>query len=35
MDDVFEAMDQNQLDEDVKKDVLSVLYSLKSEIIRV
>ena len=35
VDDVFEAMDKNQLDDDVKKDVLSILYSLKSEIIRV
>lgn len=35
LDDIFEAMDKNQLDEDVKKDVLSILYSVKSEIIRV
>lgn len=35
VDDILGAMDKNQLDDDVKKDVLSILYSLKSEIIRV
>lgn len=35
VDDILEAMDKNRLEDDVKKDVLSILYSLKSEIIRV
>ena len=35
VDDIFEAMDKNQLDDDVKKDVLYILYSLKNEVIRV
>jgi hemoglobin len=35
LDDIFEAMDKNQLDNDVKKEVLSILYSVKSEVIRV
>ncbi len=35
VDDILGAMDKNQLAEDVKKDVLSILYSLKNEIIRV
>ncbi len=35
VDDILEAMDKNQLVDDVKTDVLSILYSLKSEIIRV
>ena len=35
VDDIFLAMDKNDLGDDVKKDVLAVLYSLKSEIIRV
>ena len=35
VDDILEAMDKNQLVDDVKKDVLTILYSLKSEIIRV
>jgi hemoglobin len=35
VDDIFFAMDKNNLDDDVKKDVLAVLYSLKSDIIRV
>ena len=35
VDDILKAMDKNQLGDDVKKDVLFILYSLKSEIIRV
>jgi hemoglobin len=35
VDDIFLAMDKNNLDDDVKKDVLAILYSLKSQIIRV
>jgi len=35
VDDVFRAMDKNKIGEDVKKDVLAILYSLKGEIIRV
>ena len=35
VDDILGAMDKNQFGDDVKKDVLSILYSLKSEIIRV
>ncbi len=33
MDDIMKALDQNQIDEDSKKDVLSVLWSLKDMII--
>jgi len=35
VDDILGAMDKNHLDDDVKKDVLFILYSLKGEIIRV
>ena len=35
MDDIVGAMDKNSLGEDVKKDVIAILYSLKGEIIRV
>jgi hemoglobin len=35
VDDILEAMDNHQLVDDVKTGVLSILYSLKSEIIRV
>jgi len=35
MDDIVGAMDKNGLDEDTKKDVIAILYSLKGEIIRV
>ena len=35
VDDILEAMDKNQLGEDVKKDVLYILYSLKRDIVRV
>ena len=35
MDDIFGAMNKNGIDEDSKKDVLAILYSLKGEIIRV
>lgn len=35
VDDILGAMDKNQLGEDERKDVLSILYSLKGEIIRV
>jgi len=35
MDDIVGAMDKNGLDEDAKKDVIAILYSLKGEIIRV
>lgn len=35
VDDIFHAMDKNQLDAEVQKEVLAVLYSLKDEIIRV
>jgi len=35
MDDIMAAMDKNGIGEDEKKDVLAILYSLKSEIIRV
>ena len=35
VDDVLGAMDKNALGEDVKKDVLAILYSLKDDIIRV
>jgi len=35
MDDVVGAMNKNGIEEDAKKDVLAILYSLKSEIIRV
>lgn len=33
MDDIMKALDQNQIDEDSKKEVLSVLWSLKDTII--
>jgi len=35
VDDILGAMDKNNVDEDEKKDVLAILYSLKGEIIRV
>lgn len=35
VDDLLGAMDKNKLGDDVKNDVLSVLYSLKGEIIRI
>lgn len=35
MDDIIGAMAKNGLDEDVKKDVIAILYSLKGDIIRV
>jgi len=35
VDDILGAMDKNQLSDDVKKDVLAILYSLKNEIISV
>lgn len=35
MDDVVGALDKNGLDEETKKDVIAILYSLKGEIIRV
>jgi len=35
MDDIMAAMGKNGIGEDEKKDVLAILYSLKSEIIRV
>lgn len=35
MDDIVGALDKNNLDEDTKKDVIVILYSLKGEIIRV
>jgi hemoglobin len=35
MDDTVGAMDKNGLDDNAKKDVIAILYSLKGEIIRV
>jgi hemoglobin len=35
MDDIVGAMSKNGLDDDVKKDVIAILYSLKGQIIRV
>lgn len=35
MDDIVGAMNKNGIDEEAKKDVLAILYSLKGEIIRV
>ncbi len=35
VDDILSAMDKNHLADDVKKDVLAVLYSLKGQVIRV
>jgi hemoglobin len=35
VDDILGALDKNHLDDDVKKDVLFILYSLKGTIIRV
>jgi hemoglobin len=35
MDDIVGAIDKNRLGEDVKKDVIAILYSLKGNIIRV
>ena len=35
MDDIIGAMDKHGLDQDTRKDVLAILYSLKGEIIRV
>ena len=34
-DDIVEAMNKNGIDEDSKKDVIAILYSLKGQIIRV
>ena len=34
MDDIVGAMNKNGIDEDAKKDVIAILYSLKGEIIR-
>ena len=34
-DDIVGAMNKNDIDEDSKKDVIAILYSLKSDIIRV
>lgn len=34
MDDIMKALDQNQIDEDSKKEVLAVVWSLKGMIIR-
>lgn len=33
MDDIFEALDENNIDDDSKKDVLAILWSLKGMII--
>ncbi len=35
VDDILGAMDKNGLDDEVKKEVLAVLYSLKGDVIRV
>lgn len=35
VDDILWAMDENHLGDDLKRDVLAILYSLKGEIIRV
>ena len=35
MDDIVGAMNKNGIDEDAKKDVIAIFYSLKGEIIRV
>ena len=35
MDDIVGALNKNGIDEDAKKDVIAILYSLKGEIIRV
>ena len=35
VDDIFVALNKNGIDEDSKKDVLAILYSLKDQIIRV
>jgi len=35
VDDILQTMDEHGLGEDVKKDVLAILYSLKGEVIRV
>lgn len=35
MDDIVGALDKNKLEEDTKKDVIAILYSLKGDIIRV
>jgi len=35
MDDIVGAMNKNGLDEDAKKDVIAILYSLEGTIIRV
>ena len=35
MDDIVGALDRNKLDEETKKDVIAILYSLKGDIIRV
>jgi len=35
VDDILSAMDKNKLADDVKKDVLAILYSLKGQVIRV
>jgi hemoglobin len=35
MDDILAALDKHKIDDETKKDVLAILYSLKGEIIRV
>lgn len=35
LDDILAAMDKNQLDDQVKREVLAIAYSLKGEVIRV
>lgn len=35
VDDIIGALDKNKIDDETKKDVLAILYSLKGEIIRV
>ena len=34
MDDIVGVLDKNKVDEDTKKDVIAILYSLKGEVIR-
>jgi len=35
MDDIINALDKHNIDDDAKKDVIAILYSLKGDIIRV
>lgn len=35
IDDIMTALDKNKIDEESKKDVLAILYSLKSSVIRI